>query len=90
MENEGATWEAVITITKADKQGKGSTAALDAEAELDEHGFPQLASILFQGRENDATLSQCIDALNIAPIHIGHDLTARRLSDGTYSMFVNL
>ena len=86
VENEDATWEAVVTMTKDDRQGKGSTVALDAEPKLDEYGFPNLTTTLFQGRENDATLSQCIDALNATPINIEHDLTAHRRQDGTYGM----
>lgn len=86
VENEDAVWEAVVTITKDDKLGQESAVALDAEPKLDKYGFPDLTTTLFQGRENDATPFQCIDALNAAPIHTEHDLTAHRRQDGTYGM----
>ncbi|MCJ1465758.1 RNA polymerase III transcription initiation factor complex subunit [Pseudocyphellaria aurata] len=86
VERGDASWEAVATIAKGDKRAKGSTVTVDAEPKLDEYGFPILQTTLFQGRENDATLSQCCRALNLVPIPIKRDLVAKRQSDGTYGI----
>lgn len=86
VERGDASWEAVATIAKGDKRAKGSTVAVDADPKLDEYGFPRLQTTLFQGRENDATLSQCCHALNPVPIPIKRDLVAKQRSDGTYGV----
>ncbi|KAL8937333.1 MAG: hypothetical protein Q9216_004479 [Gyalolechia sp. 2 TL-2023] len=71
-----ASWESVMTITKDHKDFK-TTAAIEAEPELDEDGFPKLSSTLFQGRYNDADLVECIKGLpssNRAPAIESHGL----------------
>ena len=89
VERGDASWEAVATVAKGDKRAKGSTVAVDAEPKLDEYGFPKLQTTLFQGRENDATPSQCCRALNPMPIPIKRDLVAKKRSDGTYGMMLS-
>lgn len=86
VENGDASWEAVVAMTKNFEEIKGSAAAMDAVPELDEYGFPRLQNSLFQGRENDATLSECICALDAAPIYTHRDPIVKKLPDGTYSM----
>lgn len=61
VEEGKASWESVMTVTKDHKDFK-TTAAIEAEPELDENGFPKLASTLFQGRYNDASLVECVKA----------------------------
>ncbi|KAL8952812.1 MAG: hypothetical protein Q9222_001284 [Ikaeria aurantiellina] len=53
-----ASWDSVMIITKDHKQYK-DVAAFDAKPELDIYGFPKLSDTLFQGRHNDASLTQC-------------------------------
>ncbi|KAL8851359.1 MAG: hypothetical protein Q9221_003726 [Calogaya cf. arnoldii] len=48
-----ASWETVITITKEHEQFK-NTAAISAQPDLDENGFPKVSNDLFQGPHNDA------------------------------------
>ncbi|KAL8698632.1 MAG: hypothetical protein Q9224_001765, partial [Gallowayella concinna] len=59
-----ASWDVVMTITKEHKNFKGA-AAIDAEPDLDENGFPKIADNLFQGRNNDASLAECIQSANV-------------------------
>ncbi|KAL9004409.1 MAG: hypothetical protein Q9188_002767 [Gyalolechia gomerana] len=57
-----ASWDSVMTVTKDHKDFK-TIAAIEAEPELDENGFPKLSSTFFQGRYNDAGLVECVKGL---------------------------
>ena len=84
---EGGTgfWEAVKTVPSEVATGKNVAAALDAKPDVDEYGFPKLEEDQFQGRQNDATLEECVSALKVDPLHISvHDPVLRKLADGTY------
>lgn len=70
VEGGTAFWEAVQTIPSEVTKGKNVAAALDAKPDVDEYGFPRLEDNQFQGRQNDATLEQCVSALQIDPLHI--------------------
>ena len=62
-----AFWEAVITVPEDFKIGNNVAAALNAKPDVDEYGFPRLDASQFQGRFNDATLAECVAALNAGP-----------------------
>ena len=64
-----ASWEAVTSITRDNKKLR-NVAAVDVEPDLDEHGFHRVPIDLFHGRQNDASLSDCIQAANILPISL--------------------
>ena len=85
VENGEATWEAV-SILGSDKQNKQQTTfATESTIDLDEYGFPSIPTTLFQGRHNDATLSQCVNAVSVVKPSISkNDPVVRELSDGTY------
>lgn len=86
VENGEATWEAVSILGSDDKNRQRSAAlAIDLKADLDEYGFPKIPTALFQGRYNDATLFQCVNAIVVAkPPVTKNDPVVRELSDGTY------
>jgi hypothetical protein len=79
-----ATWEAVSSLG-GDSQQPDFVA--DSTADLDEYGFPTMHTTLFQGRHNDATISQCVNA-----VHVGSapsrkkDPVAKKVGDGTYGI----
>ena len=78
-------WEAVETVPSGVKIGKNVAAALDAKPDVDEYGFPRLDEKQFQGRQNDATLEECVSALQVEPLHISiHDPVLRKLADGSF------
>ncbi|KAL8773356.1 MAG: hypothetical protein Q9209_001750 [Squamulea sp. 1 TL-2023] len=54
-----ASWEPVITVTKEHKDFK-NVAAINAQPDLDENGFPIIPKGLFQGRDNEASLAECV------------------------------
>lgn len=87
VENGDATWEAV-SIPGNDNQNRQQPAfAMDLNADLDEYGFPDIPSTLFQGRHNDATLSQCVNAVVVAKASVSKkDPVVKELSDGTYGI----
>ncbi len=83
-----ASWEAVETLSENKKRAKNSVAAVNAEPDLDEYGFPKLQATLFQGQHNDATLSECALAVNAKPIYLNRfDLIPKKLDDGTHGMY---
>ncbi|KAL9634838.1 MAG: hypothetical protein Q9204_002846 [Flavoplaca sp. TL-2023a] len=53
-----ASWELVMTITKEHTRLK-DIAAIEAQPDLDEHGFPEIPLSRFQGRNFDASLADC-------------------------------
>ncbi|KAL8816450.1 MAG: hypothetical protein Q9223_004545 [Gallowayella weberi] len=59
-----ASWDVVMTVTKENKIFKDA-AAMDAEPDLDENGFPKIADNLIQGRNNIASLAECIQSANV-------------------------
>lgn len=69
---EGGTgfWEAVKTVASGVTIGKNVAAALDAKPDVDEYGFPRLEDTQFQGRQNNATLEECVSALRVDPVHV--------------------
>lgn len=89
LANSGeASWEAVMILGENKKKEKNRLSFLDEKSDMDEHGFPKLQSSLFQGRYNDATLAQCVQALNAKPFVLHRsDLVAYELDDGTYSKY---
>ncbi|KAL8905859.1 MAG: hypothetical protein Q9207_002379 [Kuettlingeria erythrocarpa] len=81
-----ASWESVMTITQDHKDFK-ATASIEAKPELDDDGFPKLPSHIFQGRENDANLTECIRDADALPLpRSNSDPRAMQLSDGTWDM----
>ncbi|KAL8780551.1 MAG: hypothetical protein Q9213_006417 [Squamulea squamosa] len=54
-----ASWEPVITITKEHREFK-DFAAINARPDLDENGFPIISKALFQRRDNEASLAECV------------------------------
>ena len=84
---EGGTgfWEAVKTVANHVTMGKNVAAALDAKPDVDEYGFPRLEDNQFQGRQNDATLEDCVSALKVDPLYISAtDPVLRKKADGSY------
>lgn len=85
VEDGTGFWEAVTTVAKEVIVGKNVAAALDAEPDVDEYGFPRLDGNQFQGHENDATPEECVSALEIGPLHIcAADPVVRKKADGSY------
>lgn len=85
MVDEGkASWESVMTITKEHKDFK-DIASIEAKPEVDENGFPKLPSSLFQGRHNDASLTECIRDAGALPLpRSSIDPKAVKSRDGTW------
>ena len=84
---EGGTgfWEAVKTVPSEVTIGKNFAAALDAKPDVDEYGFPRIEKTKFQGHQNDATLGECVSALNVDPLHISsNDPVLRKHDDGSF------
>ena len=80
-----ASWEAVETMKYDRKTEEGARLAADAVPELDEYGFPKLDMRLFEGRDNDATLRQCVRAARIEPFPLtSNDPMTIQRQDGTY------
>lgn len=89
---EGGTgfWEAVTTIPSEVMIGKNVAASLNAKPDVDEYGFPKLEENLFQGRHNDATLSECVAGLKVDPLHISvNDPVLKKQPDGNYGKQYN-
>ena len=84
---EGGTgfWEAVKTVASEVTIGKNVDAALDAKPDVDEYGFPRLEETQFQGRQNDASLDECVSALKVDPLRISAtDPVLKKHADGSY------
>lgn len=81
-----ASWEAVMTITKEHKQLK-DIAAIDAQPDLDENGFPKISNDLFQGPDNDASLADCSRGVGIkSPRLSPYDPMAVKLKGSDWSI----
>ncbi|KAL8708455.1 MAG: hypothetical protein Q9220_006679, partial [cf. Caloplaca sp. 1 TL-2023] len=86
VDEDKASWDSIMTITKDHKQYR-SVAAIDAEPDLDQNGFPQLADTLFQGRHNDASLTDCAHGTHVKlPSHSNFDPEAVPLEDGSWTI----
>ncbi|CAD6590285.1 MAG: RNA polymerase III transcription initiation factor complex subunit [Alectoria sarmentosa] len=86
---EGGTgfWEAVKTVASEVTIGKNVDAALDAKPDVDEYGFPRLEETQFQGRQNDASLDECVSALKVDPLRISAtDPVLKKHADGSYGI----
>ena len=84
---EGGTgfWEAVTTVPSEVTLGTNFAAALDAKPDVDEYGFPRIEEKQFQGHQNDATLEECVSALNVDPLHISaNDPVLKKQADGSF------
>lgn len=80
-----ASWEAVSTMSRSDKNRSEHVTPFHDELCMDEYGFPTLQSTLFQGQDNDATLDQCVRAFNLKPIPITkNDPVVCELENGSY------
>lgn len=88
VENGEATWEAVSILENNDQSRQQQPAlALNSKADLDEYGFPKIPTTLFQGRHNDGTLSQCVDAIVVVKPSVSrNDPVVKELDDGTYGI----
>ncbi|KAL8910759.1 MAG: hypothetical protein Q9171_003971 [Xanthocarpia ochracea] len=79
-----ASWDPVITVTKEHKEFR-SVAAIDAQPDLDENGFPKISNSLFQGRHNDASLAECVQGADEKlPLLAAHDPRAVRSKGGDW------
>jgi hypothetical protein len=84
-------WEAVTTVPDTVRQGNNIAASLSAAPDVDEYGFPKLDMTRFQGRLNDATLGECVSALNAGSFRLsGNDLCLQKQVDGTSGMLKSL
>ena len=62
------SWEAVAAEESNCKKNKISIPPPEAQADLDEYGFPRISQAEFQGSGNDATLSSCVRATVTQPV----------------------
>lgn len=75
-----ASWELVMTITKEHTRLK-DIAAIEAQPDLDEHGFPKIPLSRFQGRHFDASLADCSRGADIkSPYLTAYDPRAVQLN----------
>lgn len=87
VETGEATWEAVSILGSNDQNRQQPTFAMDLNADLDEYDFPSIPDTLFQGQHNNATFSQCVNAVIVAKPSISKmDPVVKELSDGTYGI----
>ncbi|KAI4237140.1 MAG: hypothetical protein LQ349_002064, partial [Xanthoria aureola] len=81
-----ASWELVMTITKEHKQLK-DIAAINAQPDLDDNGFPKISNGLFQGPYNDASLADCNRGKDIkSPKLSSHDPVAVKPKGSEWSI----
>lgn len=87
VDNGDASWEAVSILGSHGQNTQQPAFPVDANTDLDEYGFPNIPPTMFQGRHNDATVSQCVDAVELARAPVNkHDPVVKELSDGTYGI----
>ena len=73
------------------RQGSNVAASLSEAPDVDEYGFPKLDENQFQGRHNDATLGECVSALNVGTFRLNmNDPFLQKRVDGTSGMLMNL
>lgn len=80
VESGKGFWEAVTTVPKGVSEGRNTVAALDAEPDVEDYGFPTLDLDDFHGHYNDATPSECASALYSA----SKDPVRKRRIDGAH------
>ena len=84
-------WEAVKTVPDELKIDNNTAASLDAEPDVDQYGFPKLDDDQFHGTSNDATLAECVSALNAGVYRpIRDDPYLKKQSDGTFGKLMEL
>lgn len=67
-----ASWEAVAATSYGGKKKNGVVIPPpNAQADLDDYGFPKLLIGAFQGAENEATLADCAHAIKPLPLPLG-------------------
>ncbi|KAI9816906.1 MAG: RNA polymerase III transcription initiation factor complex subunit [Pycnora praestabilis] len=81
-----ASWEVVQLLDKDNKKkAPAKIPAVDAEPELDEHGFPLLPQSLFTGDDSNATLLESVIAVNVDPHFITiYDPVVCKEDNGSY------
>ncbi|KAL8671935.1 MAG: hypothetical protein Q9168_003591 [Polycauliona sp. 1 TL-2023] len=85
-----ASWDLVMTITKEHAQLK-DIAAIEAQPDLDGDGFPKIPVASFQGRHQDASLSDCSRDKDISvPCLTIWDPRAVRLQDNNWTIRNNV
>ena len=91
VEDGTGFWEAVKTVPDELKTGNNTAASLDAEPDIDEYGFPKLDEDQFLGPSNDATLAECVSALNAGVYRpIRDDPYMEKQADGTFGKLIEL
>lgn len=91
MEKGSGFWAAVTPIPDGVVKAKNVASSLNATPELDEYGFPALDPDLFQGKERDATLEECVSGLKADPFHFSRvEPILKKRSDGNYGMILNM
>ena len=91
VEDGTGFWEAVKTVPDELKIGNNIAASLDAEPDVDEYGFPRLDEDQFLGTSNDATLAECVSALNAGVYRpTRHDPYMKKQPDGTFGRLIEL
>ena len=84
-------WEAVTSVPDTVRQGSNVAASLSEAPDVDEYGFPKLDENQFQGRHNDATLGECVSALNVGTFRLNmNDPFLQKRVDGTSGIIMNL
>lgn len=84
-------WEAVKTVPDEMRIGNNTAASLAAEPDVDEYGFPKLDEDQFLGTSNDATLAECVSALNAGVYRpTRHDPYMKKQPDGTFGRLIDL
>lgn len=82
-----ASWEAVSNLGGDSHVMQQPDFAVDATADLDEYGFPSIHTTLFQGRQNDATIAECVNAVRVGSVRTSKkDAIAKKVDDGTYGI----
>jgi hypothetical protein len=91
VDQERGFWEAVTTVPTDVRKGNNIIAALDAQPDVDDYGFPNLDSNQFAGHSNDLTLREIASALDVGPLPIGiKDPILKQKADSTYGMYIAL
>lgn len=80
------SWEAVESVTDTKKKNKTPAAAEDQELDIDEYGFSKVQESRFQGRNNDATLLECVLASGAKSYSTPLDRIARKIIGGPDGM----
>ena len=81
-----ASWEAVEIVTDNNnkKKSKSSAAVMISESDMNEYGFSNVQASQLQGRNNDATVLECVLASGAEAYSTPFDRIARKLANGNY------